>query len=227
MKQCNKQGKDFLGTNEASLDSGSTLEQSFERMQDGLITVMQIDSDPTSQSAVKQQSTVPVLTPQENTVIVEDCIEERAGLNQVFDQSDNLFTVKESSPSFCVVESVVQEQVLDFSEGDSFAISVDESSINSSVAFTEAVVEDSLHSSMSCAAELTQEMQVCVVDCTESAGGTFEIATLDSDDNESVCSVGSAENCVQTCDVAMECGGVVTVEEVPISPLQKALIRRG
>ena len=176
------------------------------------ITVISVDYDPASNS---KTSTVV----EGNTSSVEECATE---VVQVCGDS-NMFLVQEESTTFCCVETVVEEHS---SRSSASSMSDD---VGSSVAFTEAVVQDlSLEGSVACAAELAQEdMQVCeLVECTESVQEDFQVAVVECDDNISVYNLGSSENIAQTHEIVMECE-VKSVEQVPLNPVEKALIRRG
>ena len=176
------------------------------------ITVISVDYDPASNS---KTSTVV----EGNTTSVEECATE---VVQVCGDS-NMFLVQEESTTFCCVETVVEEHS---SRSSASSMSDD---VGSSVAFTEAVVQDlSLEGSVACAAELAQEdMQVCeLVECTESVQEEFQVAVVECDDNISVYNLGSSENIAQTHEIVMECEEK-SVEQVPLNPVEKALIRRG
>ena len=137
---------------------------------------------------------------------------------QACDES-NMFVVEEQSTEFCYVETVVEERSIPSSES---SVSDD---VGRSVACTEAVVQDSV----TCVAELAEEdMQICeLVECAETSSEDFQVATVvENDDIVSVCSLGSSENIVQMHEIVMETGKQL-VEEVPMSPMEKALIRRG
>ena len=131
----------------------------------------------------------------------------------------NMFVVEEQSTEFCYVETVVEERSIPSSES---SVSDD---VVRSVACTEAVVQDSV----TCVAELAEEdMQICeLVECAETSSEDFQVATVvENDDIVSVCSLGSSENIVQMHEIVMETGKQL-VEEVPMCPMEKALIRRG
>ena len=137
---------------------------------------------------------------------------------QACDES-NMFVVEEQSTEFCYVETVVEERSITSSES---SVSDD---VGRSVACTEAVVQDSVI----CVAELAEEdMQICeLVECAETSSEDFQVATVvENDDIVSVCSLGSSENIVQMHEIVMETGKQL-VEEVPMCPMEKALIRRG
>lgn len=171
------------------------------------ITVISIDSDPLSSS---NTSTVV----QEQTTRVEEPVFEASEVVQVCDSSD-MVVVQEESAAFYSVETV----------GSSESSMSDDAGVGLPVTYTEAAVQDCCEGSVSCAAELAHDdLQMCVVECVEE----FEVATCTSDgyDSMSVCSLGSTENIVQTHDIVMECGRQV-VEEVLMSPVEKAIIRRG
>lgn len=170
------------------------------------VTVISIDSDPLSNTRTSS------------------IVEEHAEVIQECDGSD-MFVVQEESTTFCSVETVTERHSVTSSESSMS----DDIGVGLPVAFRETTVQDCSEGSVSCAAELAQDdMQMCMVECMESAGDDFEVAacTLDSDDSLSICSLGSSEHIVQTHDIVMECGEQI-VEEVPMSPLQKALTRRG
>ena len=83
--------------------------------------------------------------------------------------------------------------------------------------------------SVSCGAEVLQEnMVICEpVECTESLPQEVcEVATVESDDNESFCSIGSMEHVAQTREIVAECV-TSNVEVVPLNPVKKALVSRG
>ena len=174
--------------------------------------MISINSDPLSNS-------------RRSAVAQEEHANEASEVVQVCDGSD-MFVVQEESTPFCSAETVVERQSVVSSES---SIS-DDSGVSVRVAFSEATVQDCSEGAVSCAAELAQDdMQMCIVECMESAVEEFEVATacmLDSHDSVSVCSLGSSENIVQTHDIVMECGEKI-VEEVPMSPVEKALVRRG
>ena len=137
---------------------------------------------------------------------------------QACDES-NMFVVEEQSTEFCYVETVVGERSIPSSES---SVSDD---VGRSVACTEAVVQDSV----TCVAELAEEdMQICeLVECAETSSEDFQVATVvENDDIVSVCSLSSSENIVQMHEIVMETGKQL-VEEVPMCPMEKALIRRG
>ncbi|KAL9959090.1 hypothetical protein ACROYT_G036173 [Oculina patagonica] len=171
------------------------------------VTVISIDSDPLSDS---KTSTV---------------VEEQNEVVQVCDATD-MFVVQEESTTFYSAETVVERHSVASSESSMS----DDTGVGVPVALSETTVQNCSEGSVSCAAELAQDdMQMCVVECVESAGEDFEVATctLDYDDSVSVCSLGSTEeNIVQTHEIVMECGEQI-VEEVPMSPQAKALVRRG
>ena len=83
--------------------------------------------------------------------------------------------------------------------------------------------------SVSCAVELMQEnMQICeLVKCTESLPEEVcEVTMVESDDNESFCSIGSMNYVAQTREIVTE-HVTTNVEVEPLSPVKKALISRG
>ena len=173
------------------------------------ITRISVDSDPASNS--KQAS---IGQEQDEKSIENGAME----VVQACDES-NMFVVEEQSTEFCYVETVVEERSIPSSES---SMSDD---VGRSVACTEAVVQDSV----TCVAELAEEdMQICeLVECAETSSEDFQVATVvENDDIVSVCSLGSSENIVQMHEIVMETGKQL-VEEVPMSPMEKALIRRG
>lgn len=177
------------------------------------ITVICIDSDPLSNTRTT------------SAVAQEKHAYEASEAVQVCDGSD-MFVVQEESTTFCSAETVVERHSVVSSE----SLISDDSGVSVPVAFSEATVQECSEGAVSCSAELAQnDMQMCMVECMESAAEEFEVATactLDSDDSMSVCSHESSENIVRTCDIVMECGEKI-VEEVPMSPVEKALTRRG
>lgn len=184
--------------------------------ENGLVTTISIDSDPTTNSETKSlQNGQSVRTNQRELEASEDV--------HVADES-NICVVQEESMSFCSVETVVEEHSMASSES---SVS-DDVRFGSPVEFEEeAVVQDWSEGSVSCAAEIAQgDIQMCVVECVEAMQEDFEVATVDSDDSLSVCSLGGSENVVHTHNIVVECGKQV-IEEVPRSPQEKALIRRG
>lgn len=189
-----------------SVMNGYSESLSSETKENGNVTVISSDSDP-SLNECKTTKSVQECT----TQVVQDSPE------------SDMFLVQEESTPFCCVETV---------EGNSMQSSLSSISddAGSSVAFTEAVVQDLSEESVSCAAELLQEdMEVCeLVDCTESVLEEFQVAPVESDDNISVysCNIGSSENIGQMHEIVQECEEK-SMEEVPMNPVEKALIRRG
>lgn len=183
--------------------------------ENGLVTTISIDSDPATNSETKSlQNGQSVRTNQRELEASEDV--------HVADES-NICVVQEESMSFCSVENVVEEHSVASSES---SVS-DDVRFGSPVEFEEAVAQDWSEGSVSCAAEIAQDdIQMCVVECVEAMQEDFEVATVDSDDSLSVCSLGGSENVVHTRNIVVECGKQV-IEEVPRSPQEKALIRRG
>lgn len=173
------------------------------------ITRISVDCDPAAYSkpaSIGQE--------QEEKSIENDAME----VLQACDES-NMFVVEEQSTEFCYVETVVEERSIPSSES---SMSDD---VGRSVACTETVVQDSV----TCVAELAEEdMQICEqVECAKTSSEDFQVATVvENDDIVSVCSLGSSENIVQMHEIVMETGKQL-VEEVPMSPMEKALIRRG
>ena len=173
------------------------------------ITRISVDCDPASNS--KQAS---IGQEQDEKSIENGAME----VVQACDES-NMFVVEEQSTEFCYVETVVEERSIPSSE--SFVLD----DVGKSVACTEAVVQDSV----TCVAELAEEdMEICeLVECAETSSEDFQVATVvENDDIVSVCSLGSSENIVQMHEIVMETGKQL-VEEVPMCPMEKALIRRG
>ena len=173
------------------------------------ITRISVDCDPASNS--KQAS---IGQEQDEKSIENGAME----VVQACDES-NMFVVEEQSTEFCYVETVVEERSIPSSES---SVSDD---VVRSVACTEAVVQDSV----TCVAELAEEdMEICeLVECAETSSEDFQVATVvENDDIVSVCSLGSSENIVQMHEIVMETGKQL-IEEVPMSPMEKALIRRG
>ena len=173
------------------------------------ITRISVDCDPASNS--KQAS---IGQEQDEKSIENGAME----VVQACDES-NMFVVEEQSTEFCYVETVVEERSIPSSES---SMSDD---VGKSVACTEAVVQDSV----TCVAELAEEdMEICeLVECAETSSEDFQVATVvENDDIVSVCSLGSSENIVQVHEIVMETGKQL-VEEVPMCPMEKALIRRG
>lgn len=83
--------------------------------------------------------------------------------------------------------------------------------------------------SVLCGAEVMQEnMLICEpVECTESLPEEVcEVVTVESDDNQSFCSIGSMEHVAQTHEIVVECV-TSNVEVVPLNPVKKALVSRG
>lgn len=184
--------------------------------ENGHVTVISIDSDPALNS--KTNNLV-----EEQTMRTKECVFEASEVVQVCDGSD-MCVVQEESTSFCSVETVTVEE---HSMASSESSMSDDVGFGSPVAFTGAAAQDCSEGLMSCAAEIAQDdMKMCIVECVESVQEEFEVATVDSDDSVSVCSLGSTENVVQTHSIVMECGQQI-VEEVPMSPQEKAVIRRG
>ena len=184
-----------------------------ECRENGNVTVVSIDHDP----GLNESKT--------NTVVEDSSAGVQEGAAQVIDASNesDMFVVQEESPKFCCVETIVEEH------STCSSVSSMSDDVGSSVAFTEAVVQDSSEEWLSCAAELVQEdMQVCeLVECTESVHEDFQVAMVDGDDSVSVYSLGSTENVkAQMHEITMECVEN-NVEEVPMNPVEKALIRRG
>ena len=173
------------------------------------VTVISIDSDPSS-------------VVQEYARVEEQNAFEASEIVQVCDASD-MVVVQEESTTFCSVQTVDERHSVASSESSMS----DDTGAGVPVTFREATVLDCLEGSVSCAAELAHdEMQMCMVECVESVGEDFEVATFDGDDSVSIFSLGSVENVIQTHDIVMECGEQI-VEEVPMSPVDKALTRRG
>ena len=173
------------------------------------VTVISIDSDPSS-------------VVQEYTRVEEQHALEAPEIVQVCDTSD-MVVVQEESTTFCSVQTVEERHSVASSE----STMSDDAVAGAPLTFREATVVDCSEGSMSCAAELAQDdMQMSVVECVESVGEDFEVATFDNDDSVSIFSLGSVENIVQTHEIVMECGEQI-VEEVPMSPVDKALTRRG
>ena len=173
------------------------------------ITRISVDCEPAANS--KQGS---IGEEQEEKSIVNGATE----VVHACDES-NMFVVEEQSTEFCYVETVVEESSIPSSES---SLSDD---VGRSVACTEAVVQDSV----TCVAELVEEdMQICeLAECAETSSEDFQVATVvENDDIVRVCSLGSSENIVQMHEVVMETGKQL-IEEVPMSPMEKALIRRG
>ena len=173
------------------------------------ITRISVDCDPASNS--KQAS---IGQEQDEKSIENGAME----VVQACDES-NMFVVEEQSTEFCYVETVVEERSIPSSE------SFMSDDVGKSVACTEAVVQDSV----TCVAELAEEdMEICeLVECAETSSEDFQVATVvENDDIVSVCSLGSSENIVQMHEIVMETGKQL-VEEVPMCPMEKALIRRG
>ena len=165
------------------------------------ITRISVDCDPASNS--KQAS---IGQEQDEKSIENGAME----VVQACDES-NMFVVEEQSTEFCYVETVVEERSIPSSES---SMSDD---VGKSVACTEAVVQDSV----TCVAELAEEdMEICeLVECAETSSEDFQVATVVEND-------GSSENIVQMHEIVMETGKQL-IEEVPMSPMEKALIRRG
>lgn len=173
------------------------------------VTVISIDSDPNS--AVEGYTRVEEQHAYEVSEIVQVC-----------DASD-MVVVQEESTTFCSVQTVDERHSVASSESSM----PDEVVAGAPVTFKEPTVVDCSEGSVSCVAELAHnDMQMCMVEYVESVGKDFEVATYDSDDSLSICSLGSVENVVQTHDIVMECGEQI-VEENPMSPVEKALTRRG
>ena len=176
-------------------------------------TIIAVDYNPASNSETSTAM-------QEKKTTVGECTAE---VVQACDES-NVFVVQEETAEFCCVETVAEEHSAPSSRS---SMSDD---AGSSVAFTEAVVQDcSEAGSVACAAELVQEdVEICeLVECTDTSPNEFQVASVvECDDTFSVCSLGSSENIAQTHEIVMECGEQL-VEEVPLNPVQKALIRRG
>lgn len=173
------------------------------------VTAISIDSDPSS-------------VVQEYTSVEEQQAFEASEIVQVCDASDMVVVQEESTP-FCSVQTVDERHSVASSE----CSMSDDTGTGGPVTFREATVVDCSEGSMSCAAELAHDdMQVCMVECVESVGEEFEVATFDNDDSVSICSLGSVENIVQTHEIVMECGEQI-VEEVTMSLVDKALTRRG
>lgn len=83
--------------------------------------------------------------------------------------------------------------------------------------------------SVLCGVEVMQEnMLICEpVECTESLPEEVcEVVTVESDDNQSFCSIGSMEHVAQTHEIVAECV-TSNVEVVPLNPVKKALVSRG
>ena len=83
--------------------------------------------------------------------------------------------------------------------------------------------------SVLCGAEVMQEnMLICEpVECTESLPEEVcEVATVESDDNQSFSSIGSMEHVAQTHEIVVECV-TSNAEVVPLNPVKKALVSRG
>lgn len=181
-----------------------------ECQENGNITIISVDYD-----AASNADTSTVI--QEKTTGVEECATE---VVQVCDESANMFVVQEESTTFCSVEAVDEQHS---SRSTESSMSDD---VGSSVAFSGAVVQEFSGGSVSCAAELAQEdMQVCeLVECTGSED--FQVATVDCDDNMSVYNLGSTENIAEMREIVMECREQIVEEEVPMNPVEKALIRR-
>ena len=179
--------------------NGYSESSSSECTENGNITVISIDHDPNESKTSVQEGTAQVVDGSKESAI---------------------FVVQEESPEFCCVETVIEDQ------STCSSVSSMSDDAGSSVAFTETVVQDSSEEWLSCAAELVQgEMQVCeLVECTESVQEDFQVA--DRDDAVSVYSFGSTENIAQMHEIIMECVEN-NVEEVPMNPVEKALIRRG
>lgn len=185
--------------------------------ENGHVTVISIDSDPGFNSETNGPSN-------EQSVRTNQKEFEESDLEviQVSDES-NICVVQEESMSFCPVATVIEEHSMASSESSMS----DDVRFGSPVAFEEVVVEDWSEGTVSCAAEIAQDdVQMCVVECIKAMQEDFEVATVDSDDSLSVCSVGGSENDVHTHHIVVECGKQI-VEEVPRSPQEKALIRRG
>ena len=173
------------------------------------MTVISIDSDPSS--AV-----------QEHTRVEEQQAFEASEIVQICDASD-MVVVQEDPTAFCSVETVDGRHSVASSESSMS----DDAGTGVPLTYTEAAVVDCSEGSVACAAEIAQDdLQMCMVECVESVGEEFEVATFDCDDTVSICSVASVENIVQTHEIVMECGEQI-VEEVPMSPVDKALTRRG
>ncbi|XP_020617404.1 uncharacterized protein LOC110055359 [Orbicella faveolata] len=173
------------------------------------VTAISIDSNPSS-------------VVQEYTSVEEQQAFEASEIVQVCDASDMVVVQEESTP-FCSVQTVDERHSVASSE----CSMSDDTGTGGPVTFREATVVDCSEGSMSCAAELAHDdMQVCMVECVESVGEEFEVATFDNDDSVSICSLGSVENIVQTHEIVMECGEQI-VEEVTMSLVDKALTRRG
>ena len=173
------------------------------------VTVISIDSDPSS-------------VVQEYTSVEEQHAFEASEIVQVCDASD-MVVVQEESTMFCAVQAVDERHSVVSSESSMS----DDTSTAVPVTFREANVVDCSEGSVSCAAELAHnDMEMCMVECVESVDEDFQVATFDNDDSVSIFSLGSIENIVQTHEIVMECGQQI-VEEVPMSPVEKALTRRG
>ena len=173
------------------------------------VTVISIDSDPNS-------------VVEGNTRVEEQHTYEVSEIVQVCDASD-MVVVQEESTTFCSVQTVDERHSVASSEEGSISDEVG----GAPMTFKEPTVLDCSEGSVSCAAEVAHsDMEMCMVEYVESVGKDFEVATCDSDDSVSICSLGSVENVVQTHDIVMECGEQI-VEENPMSPVEKALTRRG
>ena len=173
------------------------------------VTVISIDSDPSS-------------VVQDYTSVEEQHSFEPPEIVQVCDASD-MVVVQEESTMFCSVQAVDERHSLASSESSMS----DDTGAAVPVTYREATVVDCSEGSVSCAAELAHDdMQMCMVECVESVGEDFQVATFDNDDCVSIFSLGNVETIVQTHEIVMECGEQI-VEEVPMSPVDKALTRRG
>lgn len=164
--------------------------------------------------------------PSEVTVETPSFQEITTHVVQASDES-NVVVVQEESVAFYSPESPLED--------NSFYSAESSLSLNTSTPlhFGEPVVQKlsfDHESVITCAAELVQEeMQICEpVESAESVTEVCEVDTVESGDNISVCSIGSMDSVEQTHEneIVMECVTTV-VEEVSMSPVKKALIRRG
>ena len=164
--------------------------------------------------------------PSEVTVETPSFQEIAAHVVQASDES-NVVVVQEESVTFYSPETPLED--------NSFYSAESSLSLNTSTPlhFGEPVVQKlsfDHESVVTCAAELLQEeMQICEpVESAESVTEVCEVDTVESEDNISVCSIGSMDCVEQTHEneIVMECVTTV-VEEVSMSPVKTALIRRG
>ncbi|XP_022782468.1 uncharacterized protein LOC111323405 isoform X2 [Stylophora pistillata] len=210
-----RQGLITSNGEKTELRNGYSETNTCRSQENGHVAVISIDSDPAFNSETSGPSNgQSVRTSQKEF--------EESEVVQVSDES-NICVVQEESMFFRSVATIVEEHSMASSESSMS----DDVRFGSPVAFEEVVVEDWSEGTVSCAAEIAQDdVKMCVVECVEAMQEDFEVATVDSDDSLSVCSVGGSENDVYTHNIVVECGKQI-VEEVLRSPQEKALIRRG